>query len=121
VVPSTEYGYVWIESGYTWLMWGGGIPLLGSYLVFAVACIRKGWRFARRADAPGVAGTALAAIMCAQLFLMLFDPHLTYRGSGDMIFVLLALVRRLPGQPPARTAADDRAVTARPALEEALL
>jgi putative peptidoglycan lipid II flippase len=121
VVPTTEYGYVWIESGYTWLLWGGGIPLLASYLVFAVACIRKGWRFARRADAPGVAGTALAAIMCAQVFLMLFDPHLTYRGSGDMIFVLLALVRRLPGQRQARSAADDPAAAALPALEEALI
>jgi hypothetical protein len=120
-VPTTEYGYVWIESGYTWLLWGGGIPLLASYIVFAVACVRKGWRFARRADAPGVAGTALAAIMCAQLFLMLFDPHLTYRGSGDMIFVLLALVRRLPGQRQARSADEGPAAAALPALEEALI
>ena len=120
-VPTTEYGYVWIESGYTWLLWGGGIPLLATYIAFAVACIRKGWRFARRADAPGVAGTALAAIMCAQLVLMLFDPHLTYRGSGDMIFVLLALVRRLPGQRQARSADDGPAAAALPALEEALI
>jgi murein biosynthesis integral membrane protein MurJ len=98
VAPDQEYGYVWIESGYTWLLWGGGIPLLASYAAFAVACIRKGWRFARRADAAGAAGTALAAVMCAQLLLMLFDPHLTYRGSGDMLFMLLALVRRLPGR-----------------------
>ena len=112
---------MWIESGYTWLLWGGGIPLLASYIAFAVACIRKGWRFARRADAAGVAGTALAAIMCAQLVLMLFDPHLTYRGSGDMIFMLLALVRRLPGQRQARSADDGPAAAALPALEEALI
>jgi peptidoglycan biosynthesis protein MviN/MurJ (putative lipid II flippase) len=98
VAPDQEYGYVWIESGYTWLLWGGGIPLLASYIGFAGACIRKGWAFARRADAAGVAGTALAAVMSSQLILMLFDPHLTYRGSGDLLFMLLALVRRLPAR-----------------------
>jgi hypothetical protein len=111
---------VWIESGYTWLLWGGGVPLLASYLAFAAASIRKGWRFARRADAAGAAGAAVAAIMCAQVVVMLFDPHLTYRGSGDTIFMLLALVRRLPGRRQAGPAASGPAVTAVPALEEAL-
>jgi uncharacterized membrane protein len=120
VVPTTEYGYVWIESGYTWLLWGGGIPLFASYLAFATCCIRKGWRFAQRADAAGAAGTALAAIMCAQVVVMLFDPHLTYRGSGDTIFMLLALVRRLPGRRQARSAPSGAAASAVPALEEAL-
>ena len=119
VVPTTEYGYVWIESGYTWLLWGGGVPLLASYLAFAAASIRKGWRFARRADAAGAAGAAVAAIMCAQMVVMLFDPHLTYRGSGDTIFMLLALVRRLPGRRQTRPAASGPAATAVPALEEA--
>jgi hypothetical protein len=120
VVPTTQYGYVWIESGYTWLLWGGGIPLLASYLFFAATSIGKGWRFARRADAAGVAGTAIAVIMCVQVVVMLFDPHLTYRGAGDTVFMLLALVRRLPGRPTARPAADGTAATAVPALEEAL-
>jgi peptidoglycan biosynthesis protein MviN/MurJ (putative lipid II flippase) len=120
VAPNQEYGYVWIESGYTWLLWGGGIPLLASYIAFAIACIRKGWAFARRADAAGVAGTALAAVMCSQLFLMLFDPHLTYRGSGDLVFMLLALVRRLPSQRSPKHAAAVPTVAAAPQLEEAL-
>jgi len=104
VAPNQEYGYVWIESGYTWLLWGGGIPLLASYIAFASAAIRKGWTLARRPDAAGIAGSAIAAAMCAQVFLMIFDPHLTYRGAGDAFFLILALARTLPGR---QTAAVD--------------
>jgi hypothetical protein len=93
-----QYGYVWIESGYTWLLWGGGIPLLGSYLAFVAAVLKKCWRHAQRADQAGVIATALAAATCSQAVLMVFDPHLTYRGSGDIFFLLLALVRVLPGR-----------------------
>jgi hypothetical protein len=95
---SQEFGWIWIESGYTWLLWGGGIPLLASYIAFAGAVIRKGWAYARRADAAGIAGTAVAVAMCSQVVLMAFDPHLTYRGSGDALFLLLALVRKLPAR-----------------------
>jgi hypothetical protein len=95
---SRQFGYVWIESGYTWLLWGGGIPLLASYFWFAAAVIRRGWSFMRRADTAGVAATAVTVVMCAQLVLMAFDPHLTYRGSGDALFMMLALARVLPGQ-----------------------
>ncbi len=91
-------GYVWIESGYTWLLWGGGIPLLLSYFAFAGSVLRKGWVFARRADPTGVAATAVAAAMCAQVVVMLFDPHVTYRGSGDELFMLLAFLRVLPSR-----------------------
>jgi hypothetical protein len=93
---SRQYGYVWIESGYTWLLWGGGIPLLASYFVFAGNLLRKCWTQVRRADPAGVAATAIAAALCSQLVLMTFDPHLTYRGSGDLFFMILALVRVLP-------------------------
>ena len=91
-------GYVWIESGYTWLLWGGGIPLLASYLGFAGAVLRRGCAFARRADPAGVAATAVAVAMCSQVVLMTFDPHLTYRGSGDALFLILALVRAVPAR-----------------------
>lgn len=120
VVPNQLYGYVWIESGYTWLLWAGGIPLLASYIAFVAACIRKGWAFARRADTAGVAGTALAAVMCSQVILMLFDPHVTYRGSADMLFMLLALVRPLPARQRAKPAAGIPAAADVPALEKAL-
>ena len=95
---SRQYGYVWIESGYTWLLWGGGIPLLVSYLGFAWTLLKKSLAYARRADPAGIAATAVAAATCSQLVLMTFDPHLTYRGSGDLFFMMLALVRILPGR-----------------------
>jgi len=98
--PTRSGGFVWIESGYTWLLWGGGIPLLASYIAFAGAVLRRGWAFARRADPAGVAGTAVAAAMCAQVAVMALDPHLTYRGSGDELFMVLALVRALPARRP---------------------
>jgi len=98
--PGRAGGYVWIESGYTWLLWGGGIPLLAAYLAFAGSVLRRSWAFARRADPAGVAATAVAAAMCAQVVLMLLDPHLTYRGSGDELFMVLALVRALPARRP---------------------
>ena len=94
--PTKAEGFIWIESGYTWLLWGGGIPLLASYIAFAGAVLRKGWAYARRADTAGIAATAVAAAMCSQVVLMLFDPHLTFRGSGDAFFLLLALIRKLP-------------------------
>jgi hypothetical protein len=113
-VASKRFSYVWIESGYTWLLWGGGIPLLASYIAFAGTAIRKGWAYTQRADATGIAATALTVALIAQIFLMFLDPHLTYRGSGDAFFLILALLRSLPkrqatttgGKQPASTAAN---------------
>jgi murein biosynthesis integral membrane protein MurJ len=112
-VPTQIYGYVWIESGYTWLLWGGGIPLLGSYIAFAVFALKKCWRRARLPGPEGIAATAIAAATAAQLASMVFDPHLTYRGSGDAFFMILALVRCLPSRKQQdRDSTPRRAVTA---------
>ena len=52
--------YVWIESGYTWLLWGGGIPLLASFLFFVSVTARRGWKAARGGyDGRSVAGIAV--------------------------------------------------------------
>jgi peptidoglycan biosynthesis protein MviN/MurJ (putative lipid II flippase) len=115
--PTRSGGFVWIESGYTWLLWAGGIPLLASYFAFVVSVLRRGWAFARRADPAGVAGTAVAAAMCAQVAVMLLDPHLTYRGSGDELFMILALVRVLPARRP-RAAHQERPAAAAVAVPQ---
>jgi putative peptidoglycan lipid II flippase len=96
-VASQINGYVWIESGYTWLLWGGGIPLLASYLFFAYVMARRGWRAARGGSAAArVAGIAVFTMTFVVSALMIFDPHLTYRGSADALFFLLALTAARP-------------------------
>jgi len=92
-VPSPSGGfYVWIESGYTWLLWGGGMPLLASYAFFTVVTAREAWQAARTGrDARSVAGIAVFTMVIAMVVLMILDPDLTLRGSGDDFFFLIAL------------------------------
>jgi hypothetical protein len=98
-----EFGWVWIESGYTWLLWGGGIPLLAAYLWWVVVCCRRAVAAARHADGVvATVGLAVAAVIAANVLLMLFDPHLTYRGAADALLVLLALLRNLGDDPSDR-------------------
>jgi murein biosynthesis integral membrane protein MurJ len=91
-VATLRGGYVWIESGYTWLLWGGGFLLLASYVFFVVVTARSAWQAARGGrDARSVAGVAVFTAVIVISVLMISDPHLTYRGSADDFFFLIAL------------------------------
>jgi hypothetical protein len=92
LAPHIAAGYIWIESGYTWLLWAGGIPLLAAFLYFLWKTLRFTMLMGRTADnAAGVAALAVATGLWVIAVLMILDPHLTYRGSADLLFALLGL------------------------------
>jgi hypothetical protein len=108
-VATQATGYVWIESGYTWLLWAGGIPLLASFVFFVIATARRGWKAAHQSPVGlSAAGIATFVAVIVTTVLMTFDPHLTYRGAADAMFVLIALAAFRPRE-------DDRATTSKTA------
>ncbi|MQA00215.1 MAG: hypothetical protein GEU80_12965 [Dehalococcoidia bacterium] len=112
--PETWRDTIWLESGYLWLLWVGGLPLLIAFVAFLAVGLRSVLAVATsRRDAVGVAATGAAAALCAIAVLTVLDPHLTLRGAGDLTFVLLALstvplaegeAARAPEHPPPRPA-----------------
>ena len=90
--PETWRVVIYLESGYLWLFWVGGIPLVLAFLWF----LRRGFKTTRqviatRADDIGVAAIATRAALWCLLILSLIDPHLTLRGGADLFFCLLGL------------------------------
>ena len=84
--------WVYIESGYAWALWTGGLLMVVMVLVVLVVAARTGHRLARSGDpTAGAMGTTLTTVAWMLSALLIFDPHLTFRGAGEVLFVLLAL------------------------------
>jgi hypothetical protein len=97
--------FIWIESGYVWLLWTGGVAFALAFAWFAWVTLRTVARIARRRTDPvGIAATASFTALAVTVVLMALDPHVTLRGSADLSFSLLALAlagsRAGPGAEP---------------------
>jgi hypothetical protein len=93
-IPALETwrDWVYIESGYIWLLWIGGIPFVAAFVFFAIVSLKTLQCVAReRTDAVGVAAKSAFSYLVAIIVMMFFDPHFTLRGSADLFFPLLAL------------------------------
>ncbi len=108
-LPSYEpwRDWVYIESGHTWLLWTGGIPLFLAFGWFTWHALRSSTALAVSKARPfeisttsdqatpnsigPAVGLATAIAMSVVFVLMLFDVHLTLRGPADALFPLLAL------------------------------
>lgn len=93
-VPAPEIwrDVIYLESGYLWLLWVGGIPFLAAFVHFTRTALAATGRVARsRTDAVGSAAVAAWAALAAISVLTVIDMHLTMRGEADLAYILLAL------------------------------
>ncbi|MEM7338512.1 MAG: hypothetical protein AAF467_07695 [Actinomycetota bacterium] len=93
-VPSPREGedFIWIESGHLWLVWSGGIPLFIAFFGFIGVGMYTAARVSRSMVGPvGIAAVAFVAALSMLFVAQTFDPHLTLRGTADILYPLAAL------------------------------
>ncbi|MEM7092954.1 MAG: sugar transferase [Actinomycetota bacterium] len=79
---------VFLESGYLWMLWVGGLPLLVAF----VALLITAWRTLSVETTEPIHEIARVSARALIVFMAVFniiDPHLTLRGGADLFYVLL--------------------------------
>ncbi|WP_156993707.1 hypothetical protein [Pseudonocardia acaciae] len=82
---------IYLESGILWFIWIGGLPLLLAFLWLSLRVLRTVRPAIRHPGAFGACASSLEIVWLFLLVLTLIDPHLQLRGTGDLIFTLLAI------------------------------
>jgi hypothetical protein len=89
--PERWRDVIYLESGYLELLWVGGIPLLAAFIWLSVVVLRRARALM---EAPGALGAAASALWVSWWFVLILtvlDPHLTLRGTGDLLFMLIGI------------------------------
>lgn len=89
--PETWREVVYLEAGYLQFVWIGGLPLLLAFIWLSVAVLRYASALPKPATPTGACVSALMIVWVFLLVLTTIDAHLTMRGAGELIFLLLGL------------------------------
>jgi hypothetical protein len=89
--PERWRDVIYLESGYLELLWVGGIPLLAAFIWLSVVVLRRTRELMAAPGAVGAAASALWVCWWFVLILTVLDPHLTLRGTGDVLFMLIGI------------------------------
>ncbi|MEJ8278284.1 hypothetical protein [Pseudonocardia spirodelae] len=92
--PETWREQIYLEFGYLQLLWVGGVALPAAFAVLSWHVVRRCAVLVHDPGEVGVAATAVLAAWWVVLILSVIDIHLTLRGTGDVLFVLLGIVGR---------------------------
>ena len=89
--PETWRSVIYLEAGYLYFLWIGGLPLLAAFGWLSVVVLRTVRAIRLQTGPRGACGAALEIVWWFLLVLTILDPHLTLRGTGDLIFALLGI------------------------------
>jgi hypothetical protein len=82
---------IYLESGILYFIWIGGLPLLAAFIWLSLRVLRTVRPAIRHPGAFGACASSLEIVWLFLLVLTVIDPHLQLRGTGDLIFTLLAI------------------------------
>ncbi len=85
---------VFLESGYLWMLWVGGIPLLTAMVAFLGTCWRatgSGIRAHSHNGTAAVARVSARAAIALIAVMSVIDPHITLRGGADLFFMMIPI------------------------------